>query len=102
MTMVRKSLGFCCLCGREMLSGKMVDRHHYIPRSQGGKDWVWMHKICHRKLHSMWTEKQLASDPVLSAPDRMASHPELATFITWVRKHPSDFYTATRTAKTKR
>ena len=42
-----------------MLSGKAVDRHHPVPKSQGGKDWVWMHRICHRKLHSMWSEKQL-------------------------------------------
>ena len=102
MNDIRKSLGPCCLCGRDMLSGRMVDRHHYIPRSQGGKEWVWMHKICHRKLHSMWTEKQLAKDPILRAPELMASHPDLASFITWVRKHPSDFYTPTRTAKQKR
>ena len=97
----RKSLGECCLCGREMLSGKAVDRHHPVPKSQGGKDWVWMHRICHRKLHSMWSEKQLARDPVLNNPQIMAEHPQLESFIAWVRKQPLDFYAPSLRSKSK-
>ena len=53
------SLGPCQICGREMLPGESVDRHLWQPKSRGGKQAEYLHRICHRKLHSLFTEKEL-------------------------------------------
>lgn len=31
------SLGPCPLCGRPMIAGPSVDRHHWVPKSEGGR-----------------------------------------------------------------
>ncbi len=50
----------CRLCERKM-PDEMSTRHHLTPRSMGGKgNTVPLHKICHVKIHSMFTEKELA------------------------------------------
>ena len=32
------ALGPCPVCGRPLIEGPSVDRHHLVPRSQGGRD----------------------------------------------------------------
>ncbi len=81
------ALGPCPLCGRPMLPGPSVDRHHWVPRADGGRDWGWMHRICHKKIHAVIDRKTLARDYTDAA--RLRAHPEIAAFIKWVRrKHP--------------
>ena len=56
-----RSLGPCPVCGREMIEdGASVNEHHLVPRSRGGKETTHLHRICHAKLHSRWTERELA------------------------------------------
>ena len=72
-----------------MVPGASLDRHHWIPKSQGGDGtaWDWMHKICHRKIHAVVDEKEIAER--YSTADSLRSHPEIASFLRWVqRKHP--------------
>ena len=90
----------CPLCERPLVAGPSVDRHHLIPRSQGGKDVVVMHRVCHRKIHSLWTEKQLARD--YASVDALRRAPELQAFLKWIAKKPPEFYARTYTAKSKR
>ena len=56
----REELGSCPLCGRVMFKGDSVDRHHWQPKSQGGTAAEYLHRICHRKLHSLFTGRELA------------------------------------------
>ena len=94
-----EDLGPCPLCGRPMVGGKSVDRHHWVPKSRGGKDQDYVHRICHRKLHSLWTEKQLRDE--LNTPEKIREHPDMQSFLAWVQKRPIDYYDRTRTAKSK-
>ena len=62
----------CPLCGRP-LGSVHVDRHHLIPKTFKGKDQFLVHKICHRKIHSVFTERELLHsyhtwDALRSAP----------------------------------
>ncbi|MGB0750247.1 MAG: HNH endonuclease, partial [Magnetospiraceae bacterium] len=50
----------CPLCGRPLIAGKSVDRHHWVPRRHGGTDWSWVHVICHRMVHELFTPRDLA------------------------------------------
>jgi hypothetical protein len=81
-------LGPCPLCGRPMVAGPSVDRHHWVPKKVGGSDWDWLHRICHKKLHSLYDEKTLARR--LPDPESARADPEIARFISWVRKQPAE------------
>lgn len=83
-----RGLGPCPLCGREMLAGESVDRHHWRPKSRGGRTSAYLHRTCHRKLHSLFTEKELSSD--FSTAESVRHHPEIRKFIAWVRRQPPE------------
>ncbi len=72
-----------------MIEGESVDRHHWVPKREGGKDWGWLHRICHKKLHSLFDERTLAR--LYSNPDALKDHPDIVSFVKWIRKKPNDF-----------
>jgi hypothetical protein len=71
-----------------MLKGDSVDRHHWRPKSRGGTEAAYLHRTCHRKLHSLFTDKELATD--FASPDKVRHHPEIQKFIRWVRRQPPE------------
>ena len=79
----------CPLCGRPMRAGSVVDQHHLVPKSKGGRETVQMHRICHRKLHTVLSEDELARD--YATPERLREHPAIAAFIRWIRRRPPEF-----------
>ena len=83
-----------------MRPGRSVDRHHFIPRSRGGRETEFVHRVCHRKLHSLFTEKQLERE--FATPEAIHADPDMAAFIRWVRRKPPEFYDNSRTARRKR
>ena len=82
----QEELGPCPICGRQMISGPSTDRHHWIPKSQKGEDWDYLHRVCHKKIHSLYTEKFLAK--TLNTPEKLLAQEEIQKFIKWVRKQP--------------
>src|SRR5690348_12876796 len=52
----------CPLCDRPMIPGPSLDQHHPVPKSHGGRETVTMHKICHRAIHAMLNERELAEE----------------------------------------
>ena len=83
-------LGNCPLCGRPLVPGKSVDEHHLIPKSQGGRETHTMHRICHRKIHATFTEKELARS--INTWALLQAHDDVAAFIVWVQKKPAEYY----------
>jgi len=70
-----------------MIDGPSVDRHHWIPKSEGGGGQSLLHKVCHRKLHAVLDEDELAAR--YNTPESLRVHPEIAKFAHWVRRqHP--------------
>ena len=82
-------LGPCPLCGRPMLAGPSVDRHHWRPKSKGGTEAQWLHRICHRMIHRLFDETTIARD--YDDPAKLKNHPDIIKFIEWVRKKPADY-----------
>jgi hypothetical protein len=82
-----------------MIEGASVDRHHFVPRSEGGRDAVPLHRVCHRKLHSLWTERELAT--AFSTPEAILAHPEIRRFVLWLQRKPPEFWVRTETARGK-
>jgi hypothetical protein len=83
-----------------MIPGPSVDRHHLVPKTEGGRATVFMHRICHRKIHSVLDERALAT--AYADPDALRAHPDIAAFVRWVRTKPPEFTKRTAPAKRRR
>ncbi len=95
-----RALGPCPICGREMIDdGVSVNEHHLVPKSRGGRETTHLHTICHAKLHSRWTEKELAQH--YSAIEAIVADAEMAHFIAWVRKKHPQYVDRTRRSSRK-
>ena len=94
--MKSESIGDCPICGRAMINEKFINRHHLIPKSKEGKytDQITLHSICHNKIHSIWTESELAG--YYHTVERILSNPAMQTFVKWVSKKRPEFYAKTK------
>jgi len=61
---------------------------------------VPVHRVCHQKIHATFSEAELARD--YDTWDRLRAHPEIAGFITWVRKRPPEYLDRTRRTRERR
>jgi len=89
----------CPLCGRP-LGTVNIDRHHLVPRTFKGREQFPVHKICHRKIHSVLSERELLQH--YHTWEALRAHPDIAAFIAWVARKPPGFWTSTATARSKR
>ena len=90
----------CELCQRPV---PVLTEHHLIPKSRHqdrklikayGKPFMrvniaWLCSPCHKHIHRMLTERQLAYD--YSSVDALKAHPDVADFVGWLAAKPSDF-----------
>jgi hypothetical protein len=83
----------CALCGRPVLP-RQRDAHHWIPRSHGGRVTGVLHRVCHRQVHALLSEAELARH--YASPEALLAHPQLSAFVRWVRGKPLDFEVRTR------
>lgn len=81
-----------------MIEGGSVDRHHLVPKVRGGRETVFLHRICHRKLHSLWSESEL--ERLFHDVETIRAHPEIRRFVAWLEGKPATFWVPTR--KTRR
>ena len=77
-----------------------IDRHHLVPKAFKGTEQFAIHKICHRKIHSVFTEKELFRE--FHTWDALKAHPEIQAFIEWVAKKEPGFYARTVSTNRKR
>lgn len=84
-----KDLEKCPICNRAMIEGKSVDRHHFIPKLKGGKVMTLLHVICHRKLHSVFSEAEMAR--YYNTPERCKENEEIQKFIKWVSNKDPEY-----------
>ena len=83
----------CPLCGRPIPPSQR-DAHHLVPRSRGGTHTELLHRICHRQVHALFSETELARD--YATPQALLAHPDMARFVDWVRSKPPGFMERTR------
>jgi hypothetical protein len=97
----------CPLC-RRPLDGK-VTRHHLYPQKYGRKKGhklhasafpvVSLHKICHRMIHALFSERYLAKN--LNTIEALRAHPAMQSFLEFLEDKPPSFDVRVRTDKTK-
>lgn len=83
----------CPLCGR-CIPPAQRDAHHLVPKSKGGRITTHLHRICHRQIHAVLTENELARQ--YATVDALLAHPAINTFVAWVKTKPDDFFVSTR------
>lgn len=82
----------CALCDRPL--GRRVEWHHVVPKSEGGRDTVPLHPICHRAIHAHASNAELARHyPTL---DALRARDDIARFLAWIADKPPDFHAPTR------
>lgn len=79
----------CQICNRELIDGN-TSRHHLIPQSKGGKDkdLVPLHKICHQKIHSIFSDSELKNK--YYTIELLIAHPDMVKFVEWVKNKPPE------------
>ncbi len=87
-----ESMDICVLCGREL--GMPYDEHHIVPKSKGGRETVTLHRICHSKIHSVFSLTELRNH--YNNINSIKKHEEIKKFIKWVSGKPATFYKRTR------
>ena len=86
----------CPLCERAIPQAQR-DAHHLVPKCKGGRRTEYLHRVCHRQIHALLTETELARQ--YDTVEALLAHPELSAFVAWVRTKPDDFFVPTRKSK---
>jgi hypothetical protein len=81
-------LNLCPLCKREL--DETADLHHLIPKTFKGKETVLIHKVCHRKLHTVFSERDMMH--YYHTIDRLLENEDVVNFVKWLQNKPIDFY----------
>ena len=90
----------CALCGRPI--GSKVEWHHVVPKSEGGRETVPVHPICHRTINAAAGNADLARLVAGAGGglDQVRALEPVARFIRWVADKPPDFHAPTRRGRT--
>ena len=83
----------CPLCDR-CIPPAQRDWHHLVPKSKGGRTTQALHRVCHRQIHALITEAELARR--YATVEALLQHPGLKSFVAWVKTKPDDFFVRTR------
>ena len=70
----------CALCGRQL--GHALERHHVVPKSEGGTETVPLHPICHRTIHAFVTNRELATS--CSTMDQLRERDDVRRYLRWI------------------
>lgn len=93
------SVPVCPLCERE-IPPSQSDDHHLVPRLKGGKETSTMHRICHRQIHALFSEAELAQK--YNTVEALIEVPEIQKFVNWVKSKPVEFCDGTKLSNRRR
>jgi hypothetical protein len=82
----------CWLCERPM--GEVIEWHHPVPKSRGGRERQPVHPICHRTIHATFTNSDLERQ--YATPHALRAHAEIGKFVDWIAKKLPDFNAPTK------
>lgn len=82
----------CALCERPL--GARIEWHHLVPKSEGGRETAPVHPICHRTIHALVANADLARD--YSDPASLRRREDVARFLRWIADKPPDFHAPVR------
>jgi len=96
----QKVVGKCPICDRDLIEGPSIDKHHFFPKCKGGKETEFVHKVCHSKIHSLFTEKEL--EKYYYTAERIKENEDMKKFIIWVSKKEPTFKSKNKKSNKKK
>lgn len=93
-----ESEDLCPVCKRPL--GNDWNKHHLIPKQYKGKETVNLHRICHNKIHSVFTEKELYT--TYHTIEKLLENIEMQAFVKWVSNKKPDFYARNKAMNSKK
>lgn len=93
---VEPELAICPLCERVIPQGE-TENHHLVPKSKGGKITVGLHRVCHRQIHAIFTDAQLAKP--FSTIEALLQDPAMQKFVAWIKSKPPGFSDAAKESR---
>lgn len=66
-----------------------AEEHHLIPRTFKGKETITLHKICHRQIHVLFSERELLKE--FHTIDKLLTNEGIQNFVKWVSNKAPDF-----------
>ena len=84
----------CPVCHRLIEDPSHGTRHHWVPKSRGGKFMMPLHRMCHQTIHSLFSNARLEKQ--LATPQALRAHPKLQPYLSWIRSKPSAYYDRSR------
>lgn len=96
----KQIIGECPICSRDLVAGTTVNEHHLIPKSLKGRATITLHKICHSKIHSIFTERELLHH--YHTVERLRDHPQMEKFIHWLANKDPEFMDRNRSTNRKK
>ena len=91
--MVTQTDLICPLCDR-VIPNSQRDAHHLVPKSKGGRQTQYLHRICHRQIHALFTETELVKQ--FNSVEALLAHPDIQRFVAWIKTKPTDLMERTR------
>ncbi len=67
----------------------MWDGPNWVPRKHGGAAYAILHLVCHRMIHRVFSERELAQS--YRDAESLRAHPDMVRFIAWVRRKPPGY-----------
>ena len=100
IAMTERCLGVerCPLCRRELDS--TAEKHMLITKHNNGKPVERLHKICHRKLHELFSEKEL--EKRYNNVEALLSREDVQNFVEWLQDKPPSFYDVPKETKRRK
>ncbi len=65
-----------------------------MPKAKKGRITVPIHPICHKAIHTNFTNAELAR--IGDDPERIRHNEAIANFVNWISTKPPDFHAPTR------
>lgn len=84
----------CALCERPL--GRRVEWHHLVPKSEGGRETAPVHPICHRTIHALVPNAELAR--TYADPAVLRAREDVGRFLRWIADKEPDFHAPVRAA----
>lgn len=100
MNNLKEIIGKCPICNRDMIKGPSIDEHHFIPKSKKGKEKEFLHKTCHRFIHALFTENELAKK--YNTPESLLEVEEVKNYVKWLSKKDPEFIDKIKTSNRKK
>jgi hypothetical protein len=73
----------CPICGRNIIDKIYKEKHHLVPRCEGGKEKVIVCIDCGNQIHELFTVHELRDK--FDTIEKLKANEKIQTWIKWIR-----------------